>query len=472
MSKSDIWVIGMAVMWQNLARNIANHGFKTLVYNRTSQVTKDIIELHWSPTLNWAFCMKEFVENLNLPRKIIIMVKAGNPVDQVIDELIPLLNKWDLIIDAWNTYYKDTQSRKARLSNVWINYMWCWVSWWEQGALNWPSIMPGGEKDDWEMVRPIFQAIAAKDFQNRPCVNYMGQDWAWHYVKMVHNGIEYWIMQMIAEVYEILKDLYDLWSGDIGKIFEEFNKWKLNSYLIEITGTVLQRKDEYNNNYLVENILDTAWNKWTWKWTSIEALERWVPTPTITQAVFSRYASSFKQIRVANSKKIILWKWNNNLPDLNEFLSIVESSLYNGIIMSYAQWFHLISQASYQEKWDVNMWEISRIWQWWCIIRSKLLELLEKSFGEISNIDLNTFHIFQLEKIQKTILENHYNSTEFYRIINKNNIYCPTLQSAVSYLKNMSEEYSNANIIQWQRDYFGAHTYERTDREWIFHTNR
>ncbi|MEF2175081.1 MAG: NADP-dependent phosphogluconate dehydrogenase [Candidatus Absconditabacteria bacterium] len=472
MSKSDIGVIGMAVMGQNLARNIANHGFKTLVYNRTSQVTKDIIELHGSPTLNGAFCMKEFVENLNLPRKIIIMVKAGNPVDQVIDELIPLLNKGDLIIDAGNTYYKDTQSRKARLSNVGINYMGCGVSGGEQGALNGPSIMPGGEKDDWEMVRPIFQAIAAKDFQNRPCVNYMGQDGAGHYVKMVHNGIEYGIMQMIAEVYEILKDLYDLGSGDIGKIFEEFNKGKLNSYLIEITGTVLQRKDEYNNNYLVENILDTAGNKGTGKWTSIEALERGVPTPTITQAVFSRYASSFKQIRVANSKKIILGKGNNNLPDLNEFLSIVESSLYNGIIMSYAQGFHLISQASYQEKWDVNMGEISRIWQGGCIIRSKLLELLEKSFGEISNIDLNTFHIFQLEKIQKTILENHYNSTEFYRIINKNNIYCPTLQSAVSYLKNMSEEYSNANIIQGQRDYFGAHTYERTDREGIFHTNR
>jgi len=271
MKKANIGLIGLAVMWANLARNISNNWYKTVVYNRSSDKTKEFVKNFWNENLTWSYNLKEFVETLETPRKIIMMVKAWDPVDQLIKQLLEFVEKWDILIDCWNSFYKDSVRRYDYLQEKWINFVWCWVSGGEEWALNWPSIMPGGNDYSWMQLKNIFESISAEDFSWGKCVTYIWKSGAGHFVKTVHNGIEYAVMEMIAEAYDSFRKIYKLDAKEISDIFEKYNSWKLNSYLFEITYKVLRQKDDINNSeYLIDKILDKAGAKWTWKWTTIE----------------------------------------------------------------------------------------------------------------------------------------------------------------------------------------------------------
>ncbi len=466
MTKAQIGLIGLAVMGQNLARNIANNGFDILVYNRTTSVTEETIKKYWNEKLKWAYNLEEFVKWLERPRKIIIMVKAGKPVDLVIESLKKFLDKWDIIIDAGNSWYKDTIRRWEELEKEWINFIWTGVSGGEYGALTWPSIMPWWKKEVYNQVKNIFEAISAKDFDGGNCVSYIWENGAGHYVKMVHNGIEYAIMQIMAEAYEGLKRFYNLSALQIAEIFEEYNKWRLDSYLFDISIDILKQKDEFNNWYLIDFILDKAWNKWTGKWTSMDALDRWIAIPSIAEAVFSRYISAIKEKRILLSKK---YKKRIEKIDisLDEYKKQLETSLYLGIISSYAQWLDLIQQTAIQQNWKIDMWEICRIWEWWCIIRSKLLKTLSAFYKK----NWNNIHMFEMDEIATIFNKEYENYRNFVWMITSKWLSTPTMFTALSYFDMMTNEVNSANFIQWQRDYFWAHTYERTDRNWIFHTD-
>lgn len=466
MEKANIGLIWLAVMWANLARNIAGNGYKTIVFNRTSEKTTNFISEYWSEKLVWSTDLKEFVEGIESPRKIIIMVKAGDPVDKTIEKLVPLLDKDDIIIDCGNSFYKDTQRRYLSLEKQWINFVWCGVSGWEEWALNWPSIMPGGSEKSWLELKDIFESISAEDFDWWKCVSYIWEDWAGHFVKMVHNGIEYAVMQMIAEAYDSLRKLYNLNSWEISDIFKEYNEWKLKSYLFEITYKVLNKKDEFDDGeYLIDNILDTAGAKWTWKWTSIEWFERGRSISTIWEATFSRAISSQKELRTKLSK---LYKKDINTPEmsLEEYVKILENTLYSGMLFAYSQWYSLIVETSKDEGWKVDLSDISRIWQGGCIIRAEILDFLTKSFS--SNNDFE--HLFELEEIREEIEKWLNDYTKFIEINVWNSIPTPSLSSWINYFYSITSENSSANLIQWLRDYFWAHTYERNDREWVFHS--
>ncbi len=467
MEKAKIWLIWLAVMWANLARNIADKWQKIVVYNRTSEVTQKFLENYKNENLVWANSLEELVESLESPKKIIIMVKAGKPVDDLIEKLIPLLNKWDIIIDCWNSFYKDTQRRYNELNEKWLNFVWCGVSGWEEWALKWPSIMPGCNKNIYPEIQEIVESISAKDFGVWKCVTHIWENWSWHYVKMVHNGIEYAVMQMIAEAYDSLRKIYKLDSWEISEIFKKYNDWKLNSYLFEITSNVLAKKDEFDDkNYLVDKIMDKAWAKWTWLWTSIDWLNRAESVSTIIEATFSRVISSQKDLREKLSKKYTFkTNWDNLL--LEQYIKILENTLYTGMLFAYAQWYALIMRTSKEESWDINLSEVSRIWQGWCIIRAKILDFLTKTFLKNQNFE----HLFELDEIQNEIMNSLEDYKKFINLTLNNNIPSPSLSAWINYFYSITSEKSSANLIQWLRDYFWAHTYERTDRDWIFHTN-
>lgn len=466
MEKAKIWLIGLAVMWANLARNIVNNWHKTVVYNRTNETTQKFVENYGSENLFWSENLEEFVDSLQSPKKIIIMVKAWKPVDDLIEKLIPLVWKWDIIIDCWNSFYKDTQTRYNKLSNLWINFIWCWVSGWEEWALKWPSIMPGGNKEVYLKISDILESISANDFNNWKCVTYVWENWAWHYVKMVHNGIEYAVMQMIAEAYDSLRKTYKLNPNEISEIFKKFNNWKLNSYLFEITSIVLSKKDEFNDKeYLIDKILDKAWAKWTWLWTSIDWLNRAESVSTIVEATFARSISSQKILREKLSKKYILETSVTSL-SLEEYIKILENTLYLGMLFAYAQWYALIDKTSKEENWSINLSEISRIWQGWCIIRAEILDFLTKTFLKNNSFE----HLFELDEIKDEIILWLNDYKKFININSSNNIPTLALSAWINYFYSITQDKSSANLIQWLRDYFGAHTYERIDKEWIFHT--
>ena len=463
--KSNIWLIWLAVMWENLARNIADNWFKISVYNRTKEKTKDFIGKNYSKNLIWTYSIKEFVDSLESPKKIIIMVKAWTWVDQVINEIKPLLKKEDIIIDAWNSLYKDTNKRYIELSKENIFYIWCWVSGWEEWALKWPSIMPGWDKEAYDKISDILTKISAEDFNWKKCVTYIWKWWSWHYVKMIHNGIEYSIMQMIAESYDILRKWYRLSSYDIWHIFEKYNKWVLESYLIEITSKILKRKDEFNDWYLVDYIKDVAWAKWTGLWTSNEWLERWCPIQSIIEATQARNISKNIDLRNKLSLEYLLNSIPNSI-NVKNFSKLLEQTIYAWMIFSYAQWLHLIHTASKEEWWDINLSEVVRIWQWWCIIRAKILDFLTEVFKNNPNIE----NILELPEIKQEIM---YSIQDYKTVLQtwlNHNIFTPALNSWLQYFFWIIDKNSSANLIQGMRDYFWAHTYERLDKEWIFHT--
>lgn len=467
MKQNTIGLIGLAVMGANLARNIASKGFDIVVYNRTTEKTEEFTEQYGNEHLSGAFSISDFVASIARPRKIIVMVQAGKPVDAIIEELLPYLDADDCIVDCGNSYYRDTIRREAYLSPKGIRFIGSGVSGGEEGALHGPSIMPGGSTEDYAKIRPIFEAIAARDFSGGACVTHIGTGASGHFVKMVHNGIEYAVMQIMAEAYDILRKIYGLSAPGIAEIFEEYSKGKLGSYLFDISLPILRKQDAFQaDSYLIDHILDSAGQKGTGKWTVIDALERNIAVPSIAEAVFARNISANKKLRTELSGAFDTFH-GKNLPPLNEFIVFLENGLYASILSAYAQGYDLIARASKEEGWGVNLAEISRIWEGGCIIRAEILSFLHKSFLD-SGADFS--HLFTISEVRNSLRESAPDWHRVVSIINEQGIAIPTIGSALSYFESMTDNELPANYLQGLRDYFGAHTYERTDREGTFHT--
>lgn len=463
---NDIGLIGLGTMGGNLARNIANHAFNIGVYNRTAAKTSEFVEKYNHPHLYPFYELKEFVRSLERPRKVIVMVDAGKAVDAVISELTPLLNKGDLIIDCGNSYFKDTQRRSAQLTEQGMHFLGCGVSGGAEGALKGPSMMPGGSIESWHLVKPIFTEIAARDFNDQPCITYIADNGAGHYVKMVHNGIEYGIMQLMAEAYDLLKNAYGLDAPHIADIFEQYNRGILNSYLFEISTHVLRQGDDQSPSYLVDKILDTAAQKGTGKWTSLDALERGVAIPTITEAVNMRFISARKKQRVA-LQQMYSKAYGKPDNDLHDIIEPLEQTLYLSIISCYAQGFDLIQQAAEEEKWNIDLAEIARIWEGGCIIRAKLLAEIEQSYRDSHQENAFLLAIPSIEAKVKSGLP-HLRSVVHIMTASGVNGLCTAVSQG--YIDTVTSKILPANFLQGLRDYFGAHTYQRTDMDGTFHT--
>ncbi len=467
MSKAsqDFGLIGLAVMGQNLALNIESKGFSVAVYNRTTERTREFIA---GPAKGKQFIgaetLDEFVAALKRPRKIMLMVKAGQPVDDFIELLLPHLEKGDLIIDGGNSYFKDTIRRNKSLNEKGFLYIGTGVSGGEEGALKGPSIMPGGQPEAYKLVEPILTKIAAQ-VGGEPCCTYIGPDGAGHYVKMVHNGIEYGDMQLIAEAYFIMKNTLNLTAKQLHEVFATWNEGELNSYLIEITRDIFARKDEETGQPLVEVILDKAGQKGTGKWTSQSALDLGVAAPTIAEAVFARCISAIKEERVAASK-VLRGPSTTYGGDTKVFIEAIRQALYASKICSYAQGFALMREAGKEYGWDLNYGEIAKIWRGGCIIRAQFLHRITEAYErdpKLANLLLDPFFKDIIERAQdnwRHVIASA--ATLGYPI--------PAFSSALAYFDSYRRASLPANLIQAQRDYFGAHTYERIDKPGTFHT--
>lgn len=466
MSKQQIGVVGMAVMGKNLALNIESRGYSVALFNRTGAKTTAVVEEHPDKNFKATYTIEEFVESIEKPRRILLMVKAGPATDATIQELLPHLDKGDILIDGGNTFFKDTVRRNEELANSGINFIGTGVSGGEEGALKGPSIMPGGQKEAYELVAPILEQISAKAEDGAPCVTYIGPNGAGHYVKMVHNGIEYGDMQLIAESYDLMKNILDLSVEEMADIFKEWNQGELDSYLIEITADILTRKDdEGTGKPVVDVILDAAGNKGTGKWTSQSALDLGVPLPLITESVFARYISAYKEERVQASK--ILSRTNDFefTGDKKELVEKIREALYFSKIMSYAQGFAQLRVASKEFDWDLPFGEIAKIWRAGCIIRARFLQKITDAYDknpEIENLLLDDYFVEITKKYQQSV-------RDVVALAVQAGVPVPTFSSAIAYFDSYRAERLPANIIQAQRDYFGAHTYERVDKEGIFH---
>ena len=462
MSKQQIGVVGMAVMGKNLALNIESRGYSVALFNRTGAKTTAVVEEHPDKNFKATYTIEEFVESIEKPRRILLMVKAGPATDATIQELLPHLDKGDILIDGGNTFFKDTMRRNEELANSGINFIGTGVSGGEEGALKGPSIMPGGQKEAYALVAPILEQISAKAEDGAPCVTYIGPNGAGHYVKMVHNGIEYGDMQLIAESYDLMKNILNLSVEEMADIFKEWNQGELDSYLIEITADILTRKDdEGTGKPVVDVILDAAGNKGTGKWTSQSALDLGVPLPLITESVFARYISAYKDERVQASK--ILSRTNDFefTGDKKELVEKIREALYFSKIMSYAQGFAQLRVASKEFDWDLPFGEIAKIWRAGCIIRARFLQKITDAYDknpEIENLLLDDYFVEITKKYQQSV-------RDVVALAVQAGVPVPTFSSAIAYFDSYRAERLPANIIQAQRDYFGAHTYERVDKE-------
>jgi 6-phosphogluconate dehydrogenase len=465
MKKAEIGLIGLSVMGSNLALNISGKKIETIVFNRTKEKTLKFINEHGSKYLTGEKLLKTFISKLKTPKKIIIMIQAGDPIDEIIKQLLPHLKKNDIIIDCGNSNYKDTQRRFNELKRKGLNFIGCGVSGGEEGALKGPSLMPGGSKQAYEKIKPIFKKIAAKDFNKKATLTYVGENGAGHFVKTIHNGIEYAVMQMMAETYDLLKKAYDLSPHEIAEIFERYNKGKLKSYLFDISSKILKKQDKKTKKPLINYILDKAEQKGTGRWTAITSLEESIAAPSITESVYARIISSEKDLRTRLSKIYSLKNKTEKIKK-NDFIKLLENGLYAGILSAYAQGYDLITKTAKKEKWTINLGEISRIWQGGCIIRAKILSLLEESYKKTKSK-----HAFEIPKIAKELKKSMPDLKEVTSFSIKSTIPTPALTSALLYFEMMTQEVSPANFIQGLRDYFGAHTYERTDKKGSFHTN-
>ncbi|ANI82293.1 NADP-dependent phosphogluconate dehydrogenase [Kosakonia oryzae] len=465
MSKQQIGVVGMAVMGRNLALNIESRGYTVSVFNRSREKTEEVIAQNPDKKLVPYYTVQEFVESLETPRRILLMVKAGEGTDKAIESLKPFLDKGDIIIDGGNTFFQDTIRRNRELSAEGFNFIGTGVSGGEEGALKGPSIMPGGQKEAYELVAPILTKIAAVAEDGEPCVTYIGSDGAGHYVKMVHNGIEYGDMQLIAEAYSLLKQGLNLTNEELAATFTDWNKGELNSYLIDITKDIFTKKDE-NGNYLVDVILDEAANKGTGKWTSQSSLDLGEPLSLITESVFARYISSLKEQRVAASKVLSGPQAKTFSGDKAEFAEKVRRALYLGKIVSYAQGFSQLRAASEEYSWDLNYGEIAKIFRAGCIIRAQFLQKITDAYEQnpsIANLLLAPYFKKAADDYQQALRD-----VVAYAV--QNGIPTPTFSAAIAYYDSYRAEVLPANLIQAQRDYFGAHTYKRIDKDGIFHT--
>ncbi|WP_458109716.1 NADP-dependent phosphogluconate dehydrogenase [Bacillus zhangzhouensis] len=465
MSKQQIGVVGLAVMGKNLALNIESRGFSVSVYNRSSSKTEEFLQESKGKNVVGTYSIKEFVQSLETPRKILLMVKAGAATDATIQSLLPHLEKGDILIDGGNTYYKDTQRRNQELAESGIHFIGTGVSGGEEGALKGPSIMPGGQKEAHELVKPILEAISAK-VDGEPCTTYIGPDGAGHYVKMVHNGIEYGDMQLISESYFILKHVAGLSAEELHEVFSEWNKGELDSYLIEITADIFTKVDEETNQPLVDVILDKAGQKGTGKWTSQSSLDLGVPLPIITESVFARFISAMKDERVEASQLIQGPEPTQSAEDKQTLIEAVRKALFMSKICSYAQGFAQMKAASEEYNWDLKYGEIAMIFRGGCIIRAAFLQQIKEAYDrnpELKNLLLDPYF--------KNIVESYQSSLR--KVISlavEQGVPVPSFSSALAYFDSYRTAVLPANLIQAQRDYFGAHTYERTDKEGVFHT--
>ncbi|HLE50788.1 MAG TPA: NADP-dependent phosphogluconate dehydrogenase [Anaerolineales bacterium] len=465
MTSCDLGLIGLAVMGQNLVLNMARNGFRLAVYNRTAARTEEFMS---GPAegeiIQAAYSVEELVGMLKEPRTVMLMVQAGQPVEAVIEQLRPHLKAGDLVIDGGNSYFKDTEGRSEALAQAGINFLGIGISGGEAGALWGPSIMPGGQRQAYTRVEPIFTAIAAK-VDGEPCVTYIGPRGAGHYVKMAHNGIEYGVMQLIAEIYDLLRRGLGMPVDEIQGFFERWNEGELGSFLIEITAEILSRQDEESGGLLVEAILDTASQKGTGKWTSQEALDLGVPMPTINAAVDARNLSAYKTERLAAAKAY------PGLPkryagDRHAFVLAAGEALYASVIAAYAQGFELLRAASVKYDYDLQLGEIARIWRGGCIIRARLLDQVRIAFLE--NPDLP--NLMLAPAFQAVILEREEAWRSIVQTAIELGIPAPAMSASLAAFDAYRSARLPANLIQAQRDYFGAHTYQRVDREGTFHT--
>ncbi|MFB9770625.1 NADP-dependent phosphogluconate dehydrogenase [Lactiplantibacillus modestisalitolerans] len=467
--KPQIGVIGMAVMGKNLALNIESRGYQVAIFNRTGSKTEKVVKDHADKKLVPSYKIEDFVASLETPRRIIMMVKAGKPTDMVIDELLPLLDKGDVLIDGGNTNFNDTIARSARLDKSGINFIGMGVSGGELGALQGPSLMPGGQKEAYDLVAPILEKIAAKAPQDgAPCVTYIGPNGAGHYVKMVHNGIEYGDEELIDESYNVMRNVAGLSVDEMSKIFTDWNQGELSSYLIEITADILSRKDDLGADKtkpIVDMILDRGNNKGTGKWSSEDALNIQVPQSVITEAVYARYISMMKNERVAASKKLAGPTNKVDLPAKEDLVEKIRQALYFSKIMSYAQGFEQLRFASKHYDWDLKFGELAQIWRAGCIIRAQFLQNITDAFDkqpDLDNLLMDDYFADIAAKYQQS-------TRDVLSLAVQAGVPMPAFSAALSYYDSYRAEVLPANLLQAQRDYFGAHTYERTDREGSFH---
>ena len=461
MATADFGVVGLAVMGRNLALNVESRGYTVAVYNRSSARTEDLVQTHSDKKFVPGYTVEEFVKSIKAPRRILLMVKAGAGTDAVIEELLPFLEKGDILIDGGNTFFEDTMRRSEKLAESGINFIGMGVSGGELGALQGPSMMPGGQREAYDLVEPILKEIAAKAPEDgKPTVAYIGPNGAGHYVKMVHNGIEYGDMQLIAESYDLLKRLLKLDKDALAGTFAEWNKGELDSYLIEITADILTRDDDLGSGKpMVDMILDRAGNKGTGKWSSQSALEVGAPQSLITESVYARYISAMKEDRVAASKVLAGPEFNFE-GDVDATVEDIREALYFGKIMSYAQGFDQLRMASDHYDWDLQYGELAQLWRAGAIIRARFLQRITDAYNNeagLHNLLLDPYFKDTAEKYQAA-------ARRVIALATAAGVPVPSLLAAVAYFDSYRSEVLPANLIQAQRDYFGAHTYERTDK--------
>ncbi|GMW01088.1 MAG: 6-phosphogluconate dehydrogenase, decarboxylating [Candidatus Hydrogenedentota bacterium] len=465
---ADIGLIGLAVMGENLVLNMESHGYTVAVYNRTlDKVDAFVNGRGKNKKFIGCHSIEELCRNLNRPRKVMMLVKAGQAVDDFIEKLLPHMEPGDIIIDGGNSLYTDSIRRTAYVESQGLLYIGTGVSGGEEGALKGPSIMPGGSPKAWEHVKPIFQSISAKTSEGEACCDWVGENGAGHFVKMVHNGIEYGDMQMICEIYQIMKDGLGLTNAEMHKVFAEWNKGKLDSYLIEITRDILGYTDE-DGTYVVDCILDAAGQKGTGKWTVISALDTGQPLTLISEAVFARCLSALKEERVA-ADKVLSGTYTTFDGDKSAFLADLEQALYASKIVSYAQGYQLMRAAATEYKWNLNYGGIALMWRGGCIIRSVFLGRIKEAFDknhDLVNLLIDPFFAKEVQNAQAA----------WRRVVTAAvgmGIPVPAIGSALAFFDGYRTGRLPANLLQAQRDYFGAHTYERIDkpRGQFFHTN-
>ena len=466
--KADIGLIGLAVMGENLVLNMERHGFCAAVFNRTVEKVDAFVNGRGKGK-NFIGChsLAELCGSLKTPRKIMMMVKAGKPVDELIEQLIPHLEKGDILIDGGNSFFQDTIRRTNYLASKGLRFIGSGVSGGEEGALLGPSLMPGGSPEAWQEIKPIFQAIAAKVAGGRPCCEWVGDNGAGHYVKMVHNGIEYGDMQMICEAYWIMKNILGLDAAELHEVFAEWNRGELNSYLIEITSNIFAKTDPETGKPVADIILDTAGQKGTGKWTSQSALDLGAPAPTVAEAVFARCLSAVKAERVAASG-VLTGPAVSFKGDKKAFIEAVRKALYASKICSYAQGYQLMKLAAKEYGWQLQYGEIALMWRGGCIIRAQFLERIKEAFDknpDLDNLLLDDFFHGVIDECQSAW-------REVVAAAVVNGVPVPAFSSALAYYDGYRSANLPANLLQAQRDYFGAHTYERVDRPRgeFFHT--
>ena len=462
MEKSHVGLIGLGVMGAHLARNLGDKRYTLSVYNRTAHKTEEFLKNYGSRYIQGFTDLDSFVESLELPRKIIVLVQAGTAVDDVIHSLEGLVSAGDIIMDFGNSHFRDTQKRCELLKKKEVHFMGCGISGGEEGALHGASIMPSGSRESWKDVSALLEAVSAKDFEGKPCATYVGENGAGHYVKMVHNGIEYAIMQLMAEVYDILRTILHFDALQVAAFFEDFNAQYNRGFLTEIAVHVLRQKDTFNDGHLIDFISDRAEQKGTGRWTVIDALERGVAVPTIMEAVNARIVSGDTQRRESLSGRYP--SRGGEIGESDGGISALHDALYFGMIVSYLQGYDLMKKASADEKWNIDLSEIFRIWQGGCIIRSDFLKNMQDALKATRGGD-----VYMNDSIVKDLSGKSESVKKVLTAAIQCDVPSAALMSTLAHMNSVGSKRLPTHFIQGLRDFFGAHTYERTDRSGVFH---